>query len=81
MSLVARPASLGADKVVSDPFADKVVYDDALVSRVLIEFITMKISDEVGAVALFSRFPAVAVVQGIELRASSLQLILSMCSC
>lgn len=40
-------------EVASDPFAEKIVYDDVLFSRVLIGFITMKISDEVGAVPLW----------------------------
>lgn len=52
-SLVARPASLDTNKAISDPFAEKVVYHDDLVSRVLIDFITMKISDEIGAVAMW----------------------------
>lgn len=38
--------------VVSDPFADKIVYHDDAFSRVLIRFITMKISDEVGVSSL-----------------------------
>lgn len=46
----ARAASVDTEaSVVSDPFADKILYNDNLFSRVLIGFITMKISDEVGA--------------------------------